>query len=189
MQNCKPNDAALLVRIAGGDAEALVALYDRYAAVLMGLAQIIVGSGADAEAVVHDALLDVWRGARGYLPHHGTVRAWLILKLRARALDAVSSQPELACQVPPGRFIAKDRTASLMAFVRGTQAFASERLAVKRALRSLAQDQRQVLELAYFGRNSLADIATEMHLPVEIVRNHLASAHHDLRYALQAVRR
>lgn len=189
MQNSEANDAALLVQIAGGDAEALVALYDRYAPVLMGLAQTIVGGGADAEDVVHDVLLDVWRGASRYLPHHGTVRAWLILQLRSRALDAVRCQPELALQTPPGRFVPQGRAASLFTQMRGSQAFASERLAVKRALHGLAEDQRQVLELAYFGSHSLIDIASEMHLPVEIVRNHLASVHHDLRQALQTVRR
>jgi RNA polymerase sigma-70 factor (ECF subfamily) len=62
-------------------------LYDRYAALLLGLASRIVGDRVHAEDVLHDALLEACHHAGEYDPARGSVRAWLVTRVRSRALD------------------------------------------------------------------------------------------------------
>ena len=73
--------------MAAGDRDALGALYDLHAPMLLGLAKRMLGSQAAAEDLLHDVFLEVWHHAAEYDPARGAVRAWLIVRTRSRALD------------------------------------------------------------------------------------------------------
>ena len=81
-------DAELVLAMARGKTDALAKLYDLHAPVMLALAQRILGSKNDAEDLVHDVFLEAWRRAADYDPERGTVRAWLILRTRSRAIDS-----------------------------------------------------------------------------------------------------
>ena len=81
--------AMLLARCAEADGAAFRQLYDRYAAVLYGVAMRITRDAPLASDAVHDALLQVWRNAARFDPARGNGRAWLISLVRYRALDSV----------------------------------------------------------------------------------------------------
>src|SRR5262245_50133881 len=80
-------DTVLVAAVAAGDRGALARLYDRYAVTLLAVGQRILGGRREAEDLVHDVFLEAWRQASGYDPARGTVRAWLLVRLRSRALD------------------------------------------------------------------------------------------------------
>ena len=89
--SAQERDLGLLLRMQAGDERALAALYDAYGALLYSVVLRIVGSAADAEDVVQDAWVQVWKQAATYDPRRGTVGAWLLTVARSRALDRYRS--------------------------------------------------------------------------------------------------
>ena len=85
------DDAALIARMAQGDQSALAELYGRYVRTLLALAHGIVGSRAEAEDVIHDVFLEVWRHCAQYDPQRASVRTWLLMRVRSRSLDRLRS--------------------------------------------------------------------------------------------------
>lgn len=182
------NDTALLFRIAAGDRAALLLLYDRYVGILLALAQHIVGPGNEAEDVVHDVFVNVWRHAAQYRPRDGTVRAWLVLQTRRTALDLIVEAPEILDQVQPRGFLPSDFTqASLCAerLRRSGQSLQQERRQVQRALASLPRRDRQFFEVIYFQTNCRADLLEKTALPPHRVQQHLSTTLVKFRQALQ----
>ena len=80
-------DEVLVRAIASGDTRALAALYDRHAPLMLGLARRIVGGTSEAEDIVHDVFVEAWRRASDYDESRGSVKAWLLLRTRSRAID------------------------------------------------------------------------------------------------------
>src|SRR5262245_29250764 len=81
------DDERLIARAVGGSRDALAELYDRHAPLLLGLGARILGDRGLAEDVLHDVFLEAWHHAREYDPARGTVRAWLVTRMRSRSLD------------------------------------------------------------------------------------------------------
>src|SRR5262245_33088317 len=77
----------LLRRLAGGEQGALAEVYDRYAGMVHGLALRILRDAAEAEDVVQEAFMQVWRQASRYDAQRGTPEAWVCTIARTRALD------------------------------------------------------------------------------------------------------
>ncbi len=176
------DDAALVARLARGDQAALAELYDRYAPLLLAVAQRMLGARREAEDLLHDVFLEAWRSAHDYDPARGSVRAWLIMRCRSRALDRVratsrakvvlSERGEVPERVEP----APDLT------LRRDQ---EKALA---ALAALAPDQRQVLELAYFSGLSAAEVAQALGIPIGTVKSRTARGLAQLRQGLTEAR-
>lgn len=174
------DDEVLVRAAAGGDREALGRLYDRFAPSMLGVAQRMLGDSHEAEDVVHDVFLEVWHRARYYDRGRGTVRTWLMVRLRSRTLDrlrsakraaAVALTPELGARAAAGE--AGDAAAHDSGFVR-------------RALRELSPDQRAILELGYFAGYSCAEIADHLAVPVGTVKSRMSRAVAHLRVQLEA---
>lgn len=172
-------DETLLRAAAGGDRAALGRLYDRFAPSLLAVAQRIVGSPREAEDVVQDVFLEAWHRARHYDPQRGTVKTWLMLRLRSRSLDrlranrraqAVALEDGLP-QPTEGR-------------VSETAVLAIDSKAVSRAVSDLPEDQRAVLELGYFAGQSCAEIADALSVPIGTVKSRMSRAIAQLRRTL-----
>ncbi|HLK92377.1 MAG TPA: sigma-70 family RNA polymerase sigma factor [Polyangia bacterium] len=170
-----PEDAALVARIAAGDREALGALYDLHAPVLLGLARRMLGSAA--EDLLHDLFLEVWQHAAEYAPGRGTVRAWLIVRARSRALDRLGrssresrAAERIASEAPPSA------ASGAPALIDGAQ--------VRRLLTTLPAELCDVLALAYFEGLSSSEIAARLSVPVGTVKSRTARALGALREAL-----
>lgn len=171
-------DAALVAGIAEGDRVALARLYNRYAPTLLAVGQRMLGGPREAEDLVHDVFIEAWRRASSYDPRRGSVRAWLLVRLRSRALDrrrARSGQP-----------ISIDSVARLeeRAAEGEDPALAPDRAAVRRALETLSIEQRAVLELGYFQGLSTSEIALRTGAPIGTVKSRLATALARLRAGL-----
>ena len=161
-------DAALVKAVADGDRKALAQLYNRFAPSLMAVAQRILGDRREAEDLLHDVFLEVWRQASQFDPARGTVRAWLLMRMRSRSLDRKKSA-------------GFSRVVSLEANKEDVRAqsddtFAPDRTAVRKALAELPEEQRVVLELGYFEGLSSTEIAAKIDVPVGTVKSRVAAA-------------
>lgn len=92
MNNQHGADAYLADRIRSGDTAALGDLYERYASMALAVAQRVVGGREEAEDVVHDAFVAVWRKIDRFDAQRGSLRGWLMTVVRNRALDRVRAR-------------------------------------------------------------------------------------------------
>lgn len=163
-------DIDVLRRIAGGDKEALGVLYDRHAGVMLALGVRIVGVRRDAEDLLHDVFLEAWRRAGDYDARRGSVKSWLLLRMRSRCLDRLRSHTF-------------SRTDSLPAEPMRSVDVAPEKVErhldgarARAVLESLPPGQRQVLELGYFEGLSFSEIADALGIPIGTVKSRVSAA-------------
>jgi len=173
----RSEEASLVAAVAAGDREALGALYDLHAPVLMGLARRMLGTSAAAEDLLHDVFLEVWQHAAEYSPARGSVRAWLIVRTRSRALDRLGRQGR------ESRAVERISSESDAAVAPGV-ATAIDGARVRRILTALDGELRAVLELAYFEGLSSTEMAERLGIPVGTVKSRMARALGTLREAL-----
>ncbi len=172
-------DEGIVASMAKGDAEALGQLYDRFAPSMLALARHLLGSAGDAEDLVHDVFLEAWRHAGEYDRGRGTVRGWLTIRTRSRALDLLRSA------AVSRRVVARDETwqnfphADLADHTLGADASR-----VRRVLAELPPEQRTVLLLGYFKGLSSSEIADQVKVPIGTVKSRVASALTKLRSVL-----
>lgn len=172
------DDTQLVQKAARGDSAALATLYDRYAPLLLAVARKMLNDRASAEDLVHDVFLEAWRNADGYRPERASVRTWLLVRLRSRALDRIRSG-----QVR--REVSEERGGPL-ADLEDTEDswLASDRDRVRAALRQLPAEQREVLELGYYRGLSSSEIAEVMGSPLGTVKSRTAAGLARLRECL-----
>lgn len=164
-------DASLVAAMARGDRTALATLYDRYATLLLAVAARILGERREAEDLLHDVFLEVWRQSADYDGSRGSVRSWLLVRLRSRAIDRRKS-------VGATRVVATDpeRLHDQQHEPTEDPLFGPDRLAVRRALAELPDEQRTVLELGYFEGLSSSEIAERISAPIGTVKSRVAAA-------------
>ena len=172
-------DAELVQEMARGKTDALAKLYDLHAPVMLALAHRILGSKNDAEDLVHDVFLEAWRRAADYDPERGTVRAWLVLRTRSRAIDSKKS-------AKVSRTVSVGDTGWLERLLGGAEdvSGSADRDLVRRTLRELPEDQRIVLLLGYFEGLSSSEIAARLATPIGTVKSRVAKGLSRLREAL-----
>jgi RNA polymerase sigma-70 factor (ECF subfamily) len=165
-------DRQCVERLRAGEPAALEELYDRHSPFLYSMILRIVSRAADAEEVLQEAWLQAWRRADSYDPNRGTVIAWLLNMARSRAIDRLRSaasrqRMEDRVEVEP-----PDSVATPPEDVERNQLSAR----VRTALDELGAQQRQVLELAYFGGLSQTEIAAKLSTPLGTVKSWTRSA-------------
>lgn len=162
------DDGQLLDRVAAGDADALGALYDRYARVLFGVLYRMLGSPEAAEEVAQDAFHSVWRQARSYRAERGSVRTWLLAISRNAAVDWRRTKGRRMA-----REAAIDEAADLAAAgsVEGYVVASLGARRVRAAVGALPPEQRDVLTLAFWGGLSQSEIAQRIGIPLGTVKS------------------
>ena len=156
MTNERGADAYLADRIRSGDAGALGDLYDRHAATALAVAQRVVGSRDEAEDVVHDAFVAVWRKMDRFDARRGSLRGWLMTVVRNRAIDRVRARRSTV-DVDDADERSLLRTGPNPTWEVALQrASASE---LRASIASLPEEQRHALELAYFQGYTYREVA------------------------------
>ncbi len=174
-------ELGLVASVAAGDTQALATLYDRYASLLLGLGMKILQDKAEVEDLLHDVFVEVWQKAGSYEPSRGTVRTWLCLRMRSRALDRSKLSRRTRSESFEARTI---ETGQVDISSDGIEVMQRERLA--QALEGLSDSQRTVISLAYFKGLSCSEIATELEVPIGTVKSRLAGARRGLEKAMGA---
>ncbi len=172
-----------------GDEAALGALYDLWSAGLYPLILRVVGSAEDAEEVMEETFWQAWRQADRYDGSRGRVGAWLATLARSRALDRVRARRrvrEEGWDEPP-RPAAAEADADAPDPLHDAAA-AEERGMVRGALLRLPAEQREALELAYYGGLSQTEIAQRTGQPLGTVKTRMRLAMQKLRDGLTLLR-
>jgi RNA polymerase sigma-70 factor (ECF subfamily) len=167
-------DEALVAAMAAGDRSALATLYERHSSLLLGLALRIVREKREAEDLLHDVFLEAWRSAKAFDPKRGRVRTWLAIRMRSRALDLQKS----------ARVSRNTGDGGLDLLVDEAEGTSPDHGRIRTALAELGQDQRRVLELAYFEGLSCTEIAERVAIPVGTVKSRIAAGLDRLRSGL-----
>jgi RNA polymerase sigma-70 factor (ECF subfamily) len=141
---------------------ALEEAYRRHAAVLAAAARHVLGDAGEARDCVHDALMRIWAKADAYRCERGALRAFLVVCVRNEAL----SRKRRAA-----RHVASERRA---ARAPEFDVDPAERVAIAAALAALPREQRQVIELAYWGDYTQAEIATRLGIPLGTIKGRAA---------------
>jgi RNA polymerase sigma-70 factor, ECF subfamily len=172
------NPLHLIQRMATGDREAFASFYDRYAALVLTFATRLLQVRADAEDLLQEVFLQVWRQAKSYDQARGSPKAWIITITRSRAIDKLRSrrrQDESAGSPPLSSPLDGGGKG-------GSGAAKSEaRLTVHGALAQLPEAQRVVLELAYFDGFTQSEIAARLGEPLGTVKTRLRAGLERLR--------
>ncbi len=165
-----PSDEALLALVVGGDEEALAALYDRYAGVAYAVALRVVRDTGLAQDAVQDAFLAAWRTAAGFDPARGTGSTWLLTLVHRRAVDVVRREQRRRTEP------LTEGAADAGGAVDEDAAIRDRRRVVQEALARLPPDQRQALELAYYGGLTQTELAEQLGLPLGTVKSRMFAA-------------
>ena len=179
------DDVGLLERLRWNDRDALATLYDTYGRLAFGLAYRIVGEPREAEDVVQESFLALWRQANRLDATRGSVRSFLLTIVHRRAVDVLrrrSGRPERALEgLEPLAATTQDplELASM----------AEERALVQRALGELPADQRQAIELTYFGGLTIAEMAEQEGIPLGTAKSRLRLALERMRKTLATSKR
>lgn len=168
----EPSDSALVARMAAGDRSAVAALYARHVRSLYALARSMLKSPQEAEDLIHDVFLEAWRRSADYSEERGTVRAWLFMRARSRALDRIKSagRPLAVLHEPPAAPAAP--------------ALTGDHGRLRELLSAMPEVQQQVLMLGYFEGLSTVEIAERLGIPAGTVKSRTRAALGALRNVL-----
>jgi RNA polymerase sigma-70 factor (ECF subfamily) len=153
------------------DPGAFELLYDRHGGAAFSLAYRMVGKQAAAEDIVQEAFLSIWRSRLRYDPTRGSVRTWVLGIVHNRGIDSLrrSTVHDRRRETLDGveeRHEARERTDV-------EAARREEARSVRGALETLPDEQRQTIELAYFGGYTHTEIAELLDQPVGTVKGRM----------------
>jgi RNA polymerase sigma-70 factor (ECF subfamily) len=178
-------DEELMAWLAIRDIEAFESLYDRYGTLVYSTALRVVGDVHLAEDISQEVFLRIWRHPDRYEPQRGRFVTWLLSVTRNGAVDAVRSRGrrrrhELVSEQPERDLPTGDGPdPALMAEL------ADERQRIRRALANLPAEQRQTIEMAYFGGYTQQEIAALLSEPLGTVKTRIRLGMQKLRAFLK----
>jgi RNA polymerase sigma-70 factor (ECF subfamily) len=179
---------ALVAQMAQGRQEALAALYDETSPILNGLLRRMLEKVEDAEEVLLDVYLKAWKNAAAYSEKRGSVQAWLVIMARNAAIDRIRqhrSQP---------RVIGLESDNSINPEAPGdspeVQSAAVQRQhRIQKLLKQLPAEQRQAVELAFFGGLTHFELAEKLGEPLGTVKSRIRMGLIRLRTLLEEAER
>lgn len=182
------SDRSLVARVARGDERAMQALVDAHGGAIFALAQAILRERADAEEVAADTFMQAWRSASTFDPARSSVVAWLGMMARSRALDRLRARTRQGRLLAPGTEPMRADASELPQPAAEDPDRALETLEARElvasALSELPEEQRRIIELAYFGGLSQSEIAARLSMPLGTVKTRTLAAMRQLRERL-----
>ena len=170
---------------AAGDRSASGRLYDAYSSRIYGLGLVMLGNESQAEDLVQDTFVKVWRNATRYDPARGSLDTWVLLTARNLAIDA------LRRRVLEVRMLERTKPRSEADPAAGPDVMAETTDMVDRArqaMAALSPEQRAALELAYFGGKTSSEVAEMEGIPLGTAKTRIRTALLKLRESLEAPR-
>jgi RNA polymerase sigma-70 factor (ECF subfamily) len=175
--------AQLLRRIATRDGSALTELYDQTSTVIYSTAFRMLGSAHDAEEVVQETFVQIWERASLFAPTLGSGLCWALSITRNRCIDRIRARQRRARMIED---VGEETKAAVAVEQEGLAGLSKEELGhVCSAVRGLPADQRQAIELAFFGGLTHQEIAEQLQEPLGTVKARIRRGMLKLRDALQ----
>lgn len=174
------SDEELLVLLGRDDLLALEALYDRYHRLTLALAYRVLGDREAAEDIVQETFLAVWRRASSYNHERGRVREWLLSVARHRAIDRLRGTSNPGSTLELDETLADERSPEVWEQVDTNL----RRDRIRQALETLPGEQREVIELAYYGGLTHQEISERTGAPLGTVKGRLRLVMEKLRLTL-----
>jgi RNA polymerase sigma-70 factor (ECF subfamily) len=178
------DDLELHRGLASGDRGSFDELYRRYSSSAYGLAYRITGQQVLAQDVVHDAFMALWRAPEAYDPARGAFRTFFLSLVHHRAVDTVRREERIRARQERASNLEPAAVEDPAEGVTDAADLADRRIEVRAALETLPPEQRQVLEMAYFGGRTQAQIAEEITIPIGTVKTRTLAAMRKLRRTL-----
>jgi RNA polymerase sigma-70 factor (ECF subfamily) len=172
------SDEALVALVARGDDSALAALYDRFGRIAYGLSLRILRDRSLAEDAVQEAFLGIWRGADRFVAERAKASSWILTLVHRRAVDLVRREERRRAEPIESAPEATTGPADEEAWLR------LQRERVQEALRRLPDQQREALELAYFGGFTQSELADRLGEPLGTIKSRMFSGLSRLRELL-----
>ena len=172
MVSSEPDDGVLLRRVASGDSDALLSLHKRYANLVYSMAWRVLHDVGLAEEVTQDVFMKLWQRSQRYDPARGRFSSWLLSVTRFAAIDRLRQEGRrpLAVQL----FGDDPSEQDLLERLPATDHASWEQGQLLRLLLvQLPAEQRQVIELAYFGGLTHSELAEQLGLPLGTVKGRL----------------
>jgi RNA polymerase sigma-70 factor, ECF subfamily len=167
------SDALLAARLAAGDDHALAEVFDRLAPVVYGAALRVLGEDSAAQDVAQDVFVELWAHPDRYDPAAGSLRTYLNVLARHRAVDVVRSElRRIARQERHYRLSPEQPHLSVSEEVTAAEAAS----VVRAAVRQLPEAQRRVVELAYFQGLTCREVARAADIPEGTAKSRLRLA-------------
>jgi RNA polymerase sigma factor (sigma-70 family) len=162
------SDEAVVALVARSDEVALGELYDRFGRVAYGLANRILRDRALAEDAVQEGFMTAWRTADRFMPERAKASTWLLTLVHRRAVDLVRREDRRRAEpLAEGYEAASEGSTEQDAWLR------FERERVQEALRRLPDQQREALELAYYGGFTQSELAERLGQPVGTIKSRM----------------
>jgi RNA polymerase sigma-70 factor (ECF subfamily) len=169
------SDEAVVALMARSNEDALAELYDRYSVPAYSLARRVLRDAALAEDAVQDAFLVIWRGADRFLPERAKASTWIMTIVHRRAVDLVRREQRRRTDQLPDALAETSAPADEAVWLR------LEREHVQRALAQLPDQQRETLELAYYGGFTQSELAERLGRPIGTIKSQMHTALINLR--------
>jgi RNA polymerase sigma-70 factor (ECF subfamily) len=178
-------DSELVARLQQRDPEALGELYDRYGRIAYSLISRIVGNPAVAEELVQESFLRVWHRADGFHSDRGALGSWVLTVARNQALDYVRSLEGRSAK----RAVSVEDTEPPVAVQASEERILDgiQLRKVRAAIAKLDENQRRVIELAYFEGLTQSEMAARISQPLGTVKTWTRMALKSLREELGMV--
>jgi RNA polymerase sigma-70 factor, ECF subfamily len=168
----EPDDGILMQRAAAGDSDALMALHKRYANLVYSMAWRVLQDVGLAEEVTQDVFMKLWHRGQRYDPERGRFSTWLLSVTRFAAIDRLrlEGRRPMPAELGSGVSDGPEALESLLAtdhesWERGQH--------LRILLEQLPDEQRQAVELAYFGGLTHSELAAHLGLPLGTVKGRL----------------
>jgi RNA polymerase sigma factor (sigma-70 family) len=161
------SDEALVALVARSDESALAELYDRIGGTAYGLAYRVLRDEALAEDAVQEAFLGLWRGAGSFVPERAKASTWILTLVHRRAVDLVRREQRRRTEPIEGIPEPTVGSAEEAAWLR------LDREHVQGALARLPDQQREAIELAYYGGYSQSELAERLGQPIGTIKSRM----------------
>ena len=163
------SDEAVVALVARSDEVALGELYDRFGRIAYGLALRVLRDPGLAEDAVQEAFLQIWRGAERFVPERAKASAWIMTLVHRRAVDAVRREERRRAEPleEAAAVAGTEGSAEDLAWLR------FERERVQAALSRLPDQQREALELAYYGGFTQSELAERLGQPIGTIKSRM----------------
>ena len=181
----EPDDHLLLERIAAKDKDALNALYNRYMTPVYSLSLHMLKQPPLAEEVTQDVFLNIWLKAGSFDASRGNPRSWIMSVAHHRVVDVIRARRRTYSMSDPEDYDTLERLPSSEPSVEVQVAQSLDRERIMRALATLPDNQREVIELAYFEGYSQSEMAEKLSQPLGTIKTRVRLAMQKLRTSLQ----